>query len=508
MPGILARLAADRQGSVSPLYAIALLALIAIAGIGLDYGRLAAMQSELQNAADQAALAAATQLDGREGAIARARSAAQASFASAASEYVNETRIANDDEGRAITDLTFTFYDSYVNDQPGNVVTSDADGERARVVHVRVNGREVFYALTPVVGALSSGGITADAMAMLDMSVCRLPPIMVCIEREDFPLPSDEGRGLRMRWRASSGVEPLAPGNFGFLDLYKQKDSQYELGENTEYNDCALVEDVTTEPGFRASETAALNTRFDIYSNPLSCDPSSGDFCPAQNVRKNFVLVEETTVTTNSPLPPAPPACGTYDRRSRDWVAMNTGAAVDELALARSFTPDDCFADGSCSYMGDGEWDLQGYLNRHHPGVSAASFAKGTRYEVYQWELQNPAGRLAPRLVSSQVTTRQRGTRFEHSFTNRCSYAQPQFGSPVVPSNTQKDRRLMSIAAVDCTGLTGRSPVDILGWFDVFVVQPGDGSETIQTEIVGPALRPDNLPTFQYFGHNRAVLIR
>ena len=27
-------------------------------------------------------------------------------------------------------------------------------------------------------------------------------------------------------------------------------------------------------------------------------------------------------------------------------------------------------------------------------------------------------------------------------------------------------------------------------------------------EIVGPALRPDNLPTFQYFGHNRAVLIR
>ena len=103
------RLWSDQSGAIAAVYALALPALIAAGGIAFDYARLAAMDTELQNAADQAALAAATQLDGREGAIARARSAAQASFASAASEYVNETRVANDGEGRAITDLSFTF---------------------------------------------------------------------------------------------------------------------------------------------------------------------------------------------------------------------------------------------------------------------------------------------------------------------------------------------------------------------------------------------------------------
>ncbi|WAT16711.1 pilus assembly protein TadG-related protein [Aurantiacibacter sp. MUD11] len=490
----------DADGSVAPLYAMALFALIAIAGIGLDYGRLVTMQSELQNAADQAALAAATQLDSRPGAIARAEAAAR-------NYFDNETRVANDDAGPTVDDFSLTFYDGYANDQPGAVTSDD---ESAKVVQVHINGREVFYALTPVVGAMSSGDITADAMAMLEQAVCNLPPIMVCIERSDFFLPTLEGYGLRMRWLPSSGIEPLAAGNFGFLDLYGEHDSQYELGENNAYASCGPMENVTTEPGFRSTETRALNTRFDIYANPLSCDPANGDFCPSQNTGKNLVLEEESTITTNSPVPPSPPPCGTFERQSRGWEPMTTSGTPNEVAIAGSFTPDECFADGTCTYMGDGDWDLAGYLARNHPGVSPASFAKGTRYEVYQWELEDPANRLAPRLVSSEVDTRERGNsgQYEHTFTNRCTYPQPVYGTPLAPSATQKDRRLLSVAAVDCTGLNGRSPVDILGWLDVFLIQPGDDTETIQSEIVGPALRPDNLPTFQYFGRHRAVLIR
>lgn len=505
MARVLRKFQPDATGAVSALYAVALLGLVGIAGIAFDYGRLMTMQSELQNAADQAALAAVTQLDGRDNAMTRARMAATSAFASAASAYVNQTRVANDAGGQAITGLSFTFYDGYANDQPGNVLTSDADGARARVVKVTVNDREVFYALTPVVGALSSGGVQADAMAMLERAVCNMPPIMVCIERDDFFLPTLEGYGLRMRWTDSS-VDALAPGNVGFLDLYGEHDSQYELGENAPYNDCGLIEDVTTEPGFRATETRALNTRFDIFANPLSCDPANGDFCPAQNVRANLVFAEESTISTNSPTPPPPPACGTYERRSRERQPMTP----EEVAIAGSFTRDSCFDDGSCTYMGDGNWDIAGYLARNHPGVSASGFARGTRYEIYRWELENPASRMAPRLVSSTVESRQRGNSgiYEHSFTNHCSYPEPQLATPLAPSNTQKDRRLLSVAAVDCTGLTGRSPVDILGWLDVFLIQPADSEETIQSEVVGPALRPDNLPTFQYFGRDRAVLIR
>ena len=53
----------DEGAAIAPLYALALFGLIGMAGVGWDYGRLMAMDSELQNAADQAALAAATQLD-------------------------------------------------------------------------------------------------------------------------------------------------------------------------------------------------------------------------------------------------------------------------------------------------------------------------------------------------------------------------------------------------------------------------------------------------------------
>ena len=44
----------DDRGAVAATYALSLTALILIAGVGFDYGRLAAMDSELQNGADQA----------------------------------------------------------------------------------------------------------------------------------------------------------------------------------------------------------------------------------------------------------------------------------------------------------------------------------------------------------------------------------------------------------------------------------------------------------------------
>ena len=81
------RLVSSRDGSVAPIVALSLTGMVAIGGIAFDYSRMASMDTELQNAADQAALAAATQLDrvpaneetGEEGARARALKAASAS---------------------------------------------------------------------------------------------------------------------------------------------------------------------------------------------------------------------------------------------------------------------------------------------------------------------------------------------------------------------------------------------------------------------------------------------
>src|SRR5580765_945252 len=88
----------SNDGAVAPTIALSLVGLIAAGGIAFDYARLASMDTELQTAADQAALAAAAQLDGETGACSRAANAAR-------NMLVNETRMANDGNvsGRQIT---------------------------------------------------------------------------------------------------------------------------------------------------------------------------------------------------------------------------------------------------------------------------------------------------------------------------------------------------------------------------------------------------------------------
>src|SRR5512139_623779 len=84
------------SGATAALYALALPALVAIGGVGFDYARLAGMDSELQNAADQAALAGATQLDGQSGSRTRATGAA-------CTLVINQTLLANDGDGIGVT---------------------------------------------------------------------------------------------------------------------------------------------------------------------------------------------------------------------------------------------------------------------------------------------------------------------------------------------------------------------------------------------------------------------
>ena len=63
----------NSEGSVAPTVALSLIGLIVMGGVAFDYAQLAAMDTELQQAADQAALAAATQLNGKANSITRPR---------------------------------------------------------------------------------------------------------------------------------------------------------------------------------------------------------------------------------------------------------------------------------------------------------------------------------------------------------------------------------------------------------------------------------------------------
>ncbi len=503
-PRFLVDFARDRNAAIAPLYAIALFALIMIAGVGWDYSRMASMDSELQNAADQAALAAATQLTGIAGARQRAQDAANTYLATAGSAWANETRMANDGGGRTVALANFEFFQSWNHstDAPGPVASSDAN---ARYVRVTVDGREAFYALTSIGGLLSSGDIAANAVATLEAAACNIPPIMVCAPSGDpgWPRASDIGVAVDLRERPQSSSE-FTPGTFDLLEInYEGIRNNWEnrtLGLNSDLLGCTSA-GLTTRPGLRDTENRALNTRFGIYGSGTPSCQSNGDFCPADLTRHDQVrrvsvrngfgaatcantsggeLIPVSEVPTASPVPP------------------------------QGFPLDTCQTDGStrCTSFGDGVWPVTTYMQNVHGTTSTAGLdmnndGRITRNDVYNWE-RAEASRNA-----SQELARVRGNGGQG--TLYCTAPDPIMGTAVVPSNTQKDRRVVTTAVVDCTGQGGRFDVNTFRFIDLFLLAPisgNGGAEQLRAEVIGPARRADGGSGFQSFGRKKPVLVQ
>jgi Flp pilus assembly protein TadG len=519
----------EDRAAISPLYAVGILALVGVSGVGFDYGRLMALDSELQNAADQAALAAATQLDGGDDAMIRARDAATNTLATAASDYVNETRFANDTritaatDTRPITNLSFTFYDGYEDDAVGNVVPiNNTDGADAKVVEVTVNPRQVFYALTPVVGAMNSGPVIGKALAALESGTCNVPPMFFCVPvnggvtETTFPTDANRGQGLKLHFKDTGQDSPgnpndptidnttWAPGNFGFLDLeYLPNNQQNETtGLNSYLLGCTSSAPIS-DPGFRTPQGSALNSRLDFYPPPKNqCNTKNGNFCPAQNVTKNLVLKMPSNADDCSNPP--------NNINENDWVDAATLDFATPDYPANGYDPgyneDANFAGNPYTIFGNGDWNAATWLNTHH-GVATSAIPdldnnlSISRYEVYQWEL-DPA---APSRLDPEFLIDVDGNKY-------CSFPRPVDEPPgLAADDNQKDRRLLTVAAVDCAGLNGKNAVRVLRWVDLFLVKPVNTSgadRNFFTEIVGPAKKANGDSGFQYFGRKKAVLIR
>lgn len=511
MPGcrvLLNDFAKDRSAAIAPLYAIALFGLIMIAGVGWDYSRMATMDSELQNAADQAALAAATQLTGTAGARQRAQEAATTYLATAGSEWANETKLANDGEGRTVGGLSFEFFQSWnhATDVPGPLATTDAN---ARYVRVTVGGREAFYALTAIGGVLSSGDIAANAVATLEAAACNIPPVMVCAPSGDpgWPRASDIGIAVDMREGPQNSSE-FTPGNFDLLNVdyegVAQNDQNRTLGLNSDLLGCTAAQ-LQTDPGRRVPQNTAINTRFGIYpnGNNFSCQ-ANGDFCPAQVTRND--LIRRVSVQNQFDTATCANTAG------GDLIPFSD-VPVSPAVPGQGFPLDTCQALGlvGCLSFGDGAWPVDTYMYNIHgttsasvPGLDADGNGRITRYEVYEWERADASRTEQRELARVPDSKGQGGTLY-------CSAPLPIEGDPVVPSSTQKDRRVLTVAVVDCAGNNGRFDVNTFKFVDMFLLGPmtgAAGSRELKVEIIGPARRADGGSGFQTFGRKKPVLVQ
>lgn len=483
------RFVRNAEGAVAATYALALIPLIAVAGLAFDYTRAVGLDTELQNAADQAALAGATQLDRRSGSMQRAINAIQGGLVS------NNTLFSNDGSGRTIsitTAVQIVFYSSKADAEAGtNGFTDQSRDADAGFVQVSVDTRRANFVLTPIVGAVL-GSLNASAVAGLGSALCRIPPLMVCNPDEvidsDFTAANYVGFGLLSK---PGGGSKWSSGNYGYLDLGTNGATgvRQALGWDSPGGPCLSQTgvdpdepaDVDTQTGNIASGPQAINTRFDIYSSQ-GC-VGTGTCSPAFNVRKDLVRPADAGGGTGN----------TCDIHSSGWrespnayhptdASGTYSGPIDSMGHPR----DKCHAvppsqgrfetTGHCpNPFGNGDWDRTAYFATHYsstfnpnvipklPGASAS--APLTRYEVYKYEEANAATALADTpsgATGSTLTTRNQPI---------CGPGGYGFSAAAAPA----DRRRMTIAVINCDehNVSGNSTdVPVRRWVDVFLVQP------------------------------------
>ena len=277
----LEKLLKDESAAVAVTVALSLFGLIAAGGIAFDYARMASLDTELQNAADQAALAGVTQLDGTGAGLTKAASAAR-------TLVINNTRQSNDGVGSAIGIPTVVFLTT------ANAVTTDP--VLAQRIRVDVTPRAAFYALTPIVGALQSGPMNARALAGLQSSICNVPPLYMAFD------PANENTS---RLVPGTGVELLheeGSSLFGYLDQGSGgSDLKAALAWNDQLGTCQTVTTVTPKPGVVASIQKGFDTRFQSGNSQKDC-PNGGGICsPAANITQ---YPEDTCHATSTIVSP------------------------------------------------------------------------------------------------------------------------------------------------------------------------------------------------------------
>lgn len=517
----------DQSGAVAATYALAIIPLVAILGLAFDYARVMGMHTELQSAADQAALAGATQLDRDAGAMQRAITAIQGGL------VTNETRLSNGETGRLLTfdDVEIYFYKTRAEAEAGARVSTATSDAEAAFVGVFVDPRSVDYAFTPIVGAITSGDITAQAVAGMGSALCRIPPLMICNpdegnlggggEENAHFNPNRAGIGmLVVEGPTGSGPSFWQPGNYGFLDLGNGANAVAEgLGWIGPGDNCISVDGneaiaPDTEPGLKAGAIDSINTRFDIYQNTSTCK-SPGECPAALNSRKDLIREAQNTPASSVN------ACSIHNQgwRETNGTKYLPGSAS---ALDPSVTPtsmghprDMCHAvsaAGSCAEgkFGDGNWDRDAYFRSHYVRADGTRWTQAdwqtntktgkspvpgntpTRYQVYQWEVDNEGVLIdGVRILETDPQGASGPTEIRQA-TPICSQQNGYSGTM-----TEPDRRVMTVAVVNCTyeGVRGRTKdVKVADWIDVFLVQPSaDRARTSKSDIYFEVIRLTNI---------------
>jgi Flp pilus assembly protein TadG len=297
-----------QRGTIAVATAVSMLVLVAFLGVVVDLGRMYIVKTELQNAADACALAAAKELDGTAGALTRAENAGITVGAK------HSVHLQSEPVSITAADIKFSKTLSSATGENTNYSTQAA-GAPADSKYAMCTARRASLAmtLTSIVG-FGAQTVAAQAVATVTpaQTSCAIP-LGMCAKGAAPTFGLVPGNWYNGRFDAGGGIT----GNYIWIDFDPPAGGAKELAEllkgpgrcNT-----APSRDVG-QPGLLGEDAAkAWNSRFGLYHAGDSRAEAPPDFTgyayttgtwPTRiNALNNFLTTQRPTYSTYQPSDP------------------------------------------------------------------------------------------------------------------------------------------------------------------------------------------------------------
>jgi Flp pilus assembly protein TadG len=465
----------NERGAILVYVTVGATVFFGFAALVIDGGRIFVLHSQLQDAADAAALAGAAELDRQSDAITRANRAINNTGALVTS---NGQTFATGSSPITIASITYLQTLPASDSSAITNTNTTTTPSLARFVRVITQTRSTTNIFARLIGGSATQTTSASAVAGLDSVACNITPMFICNPYEGVDsltnLLADATYGPKVRQRTmllkpQTGNNAWGPGNFGLLSAVDSlgngasgvRNAFAAMTPGQCYRQTAVKTGSNTGP-----VNDGVNVRFDIYKSPL----------------------QPTDTIAGNPIPPAKNV--TKGMYKNGGGCPNTNQLTTNTAHALPLTHDTCINSSSCAptgptptafanggVVGDGAWDFDAYWAMNHPGLQKPTSSwqglpanagsawsntnRPSRYQVYRWEIDN--SHIPNNSTSSPA--------YENG--NPCQYTGTVNDSP--------DRRVLYAAVFNCTALglqgsMGGAQQPATEFAKVFVTEPMDVS--------------------------------
>ncbi len=401
----------DERGAVAVYLALGTAIFFPMIALAIDATNYYKLNTELKQAADAAALAAATELDWTDEGLVAAENAARTAVQ-------NLQTGATDAEGSEVDIATVQFLRALPpagNYNYGDYVTADATEARYVRVITETRTREsvAYGALVALWGGDSNDGLKAtaeDAVAGKVTVACKAMPIFMCNPAEigtdgdgnacgnsevaDFgdgydsfaeflkDHPEWRRRQFRIKWIGPQ--TSIEPGVFGLLQPITgsfpgsgANAIAHELAI-TDPSSCVVIEDneLEVKTGQTQAIVNGLNVRFDIYRGMFGGKKNDPDYAPGLNRTKGHLP---------SSLGGSGSDCDPQEMTYPDGVPPEVMKEPQDSCFESQVFSGECGSLGApdpedpqgnyAGRYGDGQWDALTYFDVNHRRSDLTSWA-------------------------------------------------------------------------------------------------------------------------------------